>query len=63
MPVVHRAVPRRLDVRTVRVTGVYGGRNVVVPTCGTVVPIASAATAMPSMPLVLPWSVPMPSVV
>ena len=42
VPVVHRRVARRLDVRAriacpgnaPSVTGVYGGRNVVVPTCG-----------------------------
>ena len=45
------------------VTGVYGGRNVVVPTSGICASVRVASIASPVMFDVFPWSVPMPSVV
>ena len=45
------------------VVGVYGARNVVVPTAGTSTPSDWPTIARALTLEVLPWSVPMPSVV
>ena len=44
-------------------TGVKGGRKVVVPVSVTPRPVNPARTPSPATPPVLPWSVPIPSVV